>query len=128
MDNKTNSTSTDKAVVYTKMPVDLTTKTTKILAIGRWTEKAKDLNDRVPVMIKEVPATVSLYLTGAIEHWYIKPDISGVVFIMNVTTPEAAHELLEKLPLGVAQMMEFDFIELGPITPLRFLYEMQEAQ
>lgn len=115
-------------VKYTKMPVDLSTKTTKILAIGRWTAKAKDLNDRVPVMIKEVPATVSLYLTGAIEAWYVKPDISGVVFIMNVTTPEAANELLEKLPLGVAQMMEFDFIELGPITPLRFLYELNQPE
>jgi hypothetical protein len=112
---------------YTKMPVDLSTATTKILAIGRWTEKAKNLNDRIPVMTKEVPATVNLYLTGAIEQWYIKPDISGVVFIMNVTTPKAAHELLEKLPLGVAQMMEFDFVELGPITPLRFLYEMPTA-
>ena len=77
-------------------------------------------------MPKEIPATVRLYLTGKIEQWYIKPDISGVVFIMNVTTPGEAHELLEKLPLGVAEMMEFDFIELGPITPLRMLLGMPE--
>jgi hypothetical protein len=102
-------------------PVDLSTPTTKILAIGHWTEKGSIKNDRLPVMIKEVPATVNLYLTGAIEQWYVKPDLSGVVFIMNVTTPAEANQLLEKLPLGVAKMMAFDFIPLGPITPLRFL-------
>ena len=101
--------------------VDLSTPTTKILAIGRWTEKGIVKSDRLPIMIKEVPATVNLYLTGAIEQWYIKPDESGVVFIMNLTDPAEAYRLLEKLPLGVAGMMAFDFIELGPITPLRFL-------
>jgi hypothetical protein len=102
-------------------PPDLTTTTTKILAIGRWTEKGLIVADRFPVMTKEVPATVRLYLTGAIEQWFIKPDLSGVVFIMNVTTVDEAHKLLEKLPLGVAGMMEFDFIPLGPLVPLRFL-------
>jgi hypothetical protein len=102
-------------------PVDLSTPTTKVLAIGRWTEKGKIKSDSAPVMIKEVPATVRLYLTGKIEQWYVKSDISGPVFLMNVTTTKEAHELLEQLPLGVAQMMEFDFIELGPITPLRML-------
>jgi hypothetical protein len=104
-----------------KTPVDLSTPTTKILAIGRWTAKGMILEDRIPVMLREVPATVELYLTGKIEQWYVKPDISGVVFIMNITSPEGAHRLLEKLPLGVAGMMAFEFIELGPITPLRFL-------
>jgi len=127
MSDQKNSDTAKDAVVYTKMPVDLSTPTTKILAIGRWTEKGKVLQDRIPVMIKEVPATVRLYLTGKIEQWYVKPDISGVVFIMNVTTPAEANALLEALPLGVAEMMEFDFIEMGPITPLRFLFEMQEA-
>ncbi|MDB5129826.1 hypothetical protein [Mucilaginibacter sp.] len=102
-------------------PIDLTTPTTKILAIGRWTEKGMDPKTRFPVMVKEVPATVRLYLTGKIEMWYVKPDISGVVFIMNITDPAEAHQLLEKLPLGIAGMMEFDFIPLGPISPLRFL-------
>lgn len=102
-------------------PFDLATPVTKILAIGRWTEKGLDRAARFPIMVKEVPATVKLYLTGAIEQWYIKPDMSGVVFMMNVNSAEAAHALLEKLPLGVAGMMAFDFIPLGPITPLRFL-------
>lgn len=103
------------------VPIDLSTPTTKILAIGRWTAKGMILSDRYPVMKKEVPATTRLYLTGKIEMWYVKPDISGVVFIMNITSAAEAHELLEKLPLGQAKMMEFDFIPLGPISPLRYL-------
>ena len=101
--------------------VDLAIPTTKMLAIGRWTEKGMIVSDRLPIMSKEVPATVRLYLTGKIEMWYVKPDLSGVVFIMNVTTIEEAHKLLEKLPLGQAEMMAFDFIPLGPISPLRLL-------
>jgi hypothetical protein len=101
--------------------VDLTAPTTKMLAIGSWTKKGSVKSDRLPVMLREVPATVRLYLTGAIEQWYIKPDISGVVFVMNITNPTEAHAMLEKLPLGVAGMMTFEFIPLGPITPLRFL-------
>jgi hypothetical protein len=107
--------------------IDLSTPTTKILAIGSWTPKGLIKSDRLPVMIKEVPATVNLYLTGAIEQWYIKPDLSGVVFVMNVTDPAEAHRLLEKLPLGVADMMAFDFIPLGPISPLRFLFKNEPA-
>jgi hypothetical protein len=92
-----------------------------MLAIGSWTEKGMILKDRIPVMIREVPATVRIYLTGKIEQWFIKPDISGVVFIMNMTDAEEASQLLETLPLGQAGMMKFDFIPLGPITPLRML-------
>jgi len=74
-----------------------------------------------------VPATVRIYLTGKIEQWYVKPDISGVVFIMNVTSPDEANHLLETLPLGQAGMMKFEFIPLGPITPLRFLLNEPDA-
>ena len=45
----------------------------------------------------------------------------GVVFIMNATTTMEAHEILEKLPLGVAGMMEFELIALGPLAPLAML-------
>jgi hypothetical protein len=107
--------------------VDLSIPTTKMLAIGSWTKKGSIKSDRLPVMLKEVPATVRLYLTGAIEQWYVKPDLSGVVFVMNVTDAAEAHDLLEKLPLGVAGMMEFEFIPLGPISPLRFLLKDEVA-
>ena len=45
----------------------------------------------------------------------------GVVFILNVTDPAAAHEMLEKLPLGQAHLMSFQLIPLGLLAPLRRL-------
>ncbi len=44
-----------------------------------------------------------------------------MVFIMDCTTIDEAHAIVEKLPLGVAGMMEFEFIALGPLKPLAML-------
>ena len=46
---------------------------------------------------------------------------SGVVFMMNVTDPKEALELLGRFPFGQAGLMEFQIIPLGPIGPLRVL-------
>lgn len=93
---------------------------TKVLAIGSFT--AKGTPEAVkPVLLQEVRETVKIYLTGKLEQWYVKPDQSGVVFLMNVSDPAEARALLEKLPFGQAGLMEFQFIPLGPISPLRLL-------
>ena len=57
-----------------------------------------------------------LMLAGKIDQWFAKIDGSGVVFLMNVTDPAEAHTLLEKLPLGQADMMTFQLIPVW--TPL----------
>src|SRR5438132_7568745 len=92
----------------------------KILAIGRFTtpptpEQVKE------IFPEEVTATLQLYLNGKIDQWWIKQDQSGPIFLMNVTTVDEARALLEKLPLGQAKIMEFDYVELGPLTPLHLL-------
>ena len=102
-------------------PVALTDVATKILAIGHLTEKGKDLARRIPVMKREVPATVRLYLDGIIEQWWVKPDASGVVFILSLTDTGKAAAILDALPLGIAGMMEFDLVPLAPLGPLRML-------
>lgn len=94
--------------------------TTKLLAIGTFT--AKGSPDRwKPLLPAEVRDTVRLYLAGKIDQWYLKQDQSGVVFVMNVTDPKEARELLGKFPFGQAGLMEFEIIPLGPIAPLRVL-------
>jgi hypothetical protein len=40
---------------------------------------------------------------------------------MNVTSVAEAHTILEKLPLGQAKLMEFELVELTPLTPLHML-------
>jgi hypothetical protein len=92
--------------------------TTKVLAIGHLTVERGAIGG---VMPSEVRETVKLYLGGKIDQWYVRQDGKGVVFVMNVTSVEEAHALLEKLPLGVNKMMEFDLMPLGPLRPLSIL-------
>ncbi len=94
--------------------------TTRILAIGHLTT-GTTREKVMPVMQQEVRDTVRLYLAGKIDQWFVRRDQSGVVFLLNVETVAEAHELLEKLPLGQAKLMEFDLIPLGPLTPLGLL-------
>ena len=93
---------------------------TRVLAVGSLTAKATGAS-LPPVLEREVPATLALYLGGKIDAWYAKPDQTGVVFILNVTTVAEARALLEPLPLGQAGMMTFDLTPIGPLQPLSLL-------
>jgi hypothetical protein len=94
--------------------------TTKVLAIGTWTAKATP-EARPAIMPAEARDTMRLMLAGKIDQWFAKIDGSGAVFLMNVTDPAEAHVLLEKLPLGQADMMTFQLIPVGPLWPLGLL-------
>jgi hypothetical protein len=96
------------------------TLTTRVLAIGTWTAKATP-ETIPPVMPSEAYDTMRLMLAGKIDQWFAKIDGSGAVFLMNVTDPAEAHALLEKLPLGQADMMRFQLIPVGPLWPLGLL-------
>ena len=94
--------------------------TTQVLAI--LTVKEGIPRDQfTKVMPDEVKATVNLYLEGKIQQWYARGDGKGVVFIMNCTQVDDARALTDTLPLSKAKMASFDFMPLGPLTPLRFL-------
>ena len=92
--------------------------TIKLLAIGSFTAEASPDVWR-PILPSEMRETARLYLAGKIDQWYVNQDQSGVVFILHVTDPKGAHELLDKLPLGQAGSMEFQMIPLGPLSALR---------
>jgi hypothetical protein len=94
--------------------------TTKILALGRF--PCPPTPEQVKTIFpKEVPATLRLYLAGRIDQWWARQDQKGPVFLMNVTSVEEARAILEKLPLGQARLMEFEYVELSPLTPLHLL-------
>ena len=96
----------------------------KVMAIA--TKTAAWTPERFEKLIPhEAPHTLQLYLDGKIEQWYSLQGKQGVAFIINVTDPAVAHEMLEKLPLGKAHMMSFELIPIGPLNPLRFLQGMQ---
>jgi hypothetical protein len=94
--------------------------TSKILALGRFTATPTPEQLRT-IFPKEVPATLRLHLSAKIEQWWARQDQKGPVFLMNVTSVDEAHALLEALPLGQAKLMEFEYIELTPLTPLHML-------
>jgi len=97
-----------------------TTPTKKIHASGSVTAKGTP-EAIAEVLPFEVRATVRNYLAGKIDHWYFQAEGYGVVFIMNASSTAEAREILEKLPLGVAGMMEFELIALSPLKPLAML-------
>ena len=100
------------------------TPTTKILAIGT-VNPGVDPAKVFAILPNEVRETVGLYLDGKIDQWYSLEDRRGVVFILNVTDSAAAHDMLEKLPLGQAHLMSFELIPVGPLNPLRSLQGMK---
>lgn len=100
--------------------------TSKILALGRFTATPTPEQFKT-IFPKEVPATLRLHLSAKIEQWWARQDQKGPVFLMNVTSVDEAHALLEALPLGQAKLMEFEYIELTPLTPLHMLLTEGQA-
>jgi hypothetical protein len=103
------------------------TPTTKILAIGTLAANV-DRQAAMRVLPSEVRATVQLYLDGKIDQWYSLQGRTGVAFILNVTDPQAAKDMLEALPLGRAHMMTFELTPIAPLNPLRELVGAGTAQ
>ena len=105
-------------------PMTTSTPTTKILAIGT-INPGVDPAKVFAILPNEVRDTVDLYLNGKIDQWYSQQERRGVIFILNVTDPAAARDMLEKLPLGQAHLMSFELIPIGPLNPLRQLQGMK---
>jgi hypothetical protein len=97
--------------------------TTRILAIGT-VNPGVDLAAVRAILPTEVRETVKLYLDGKIDQWFSLQGRNGVAFILNVTDTAAAHDMLEKLPLGQAHLMSFELLPLAPLNPLRQLQGM----
>jgi len=104
-------------------PANPSMPTTHILAIGTVNPGVDPAAVR-SILPNEVRETMKLYLDGKIDQWFSLQGRSGVAFILNVTDPAAAHDMLEKLPLGQAHLMTFELIPLAPLSPLRQLLGM----
>ena len=74
-----------------------------------------------------VRETVDLYLDGEDGAVGLGAGKASMAFIINVTDPAVAHEMLEKLPLGEAHMMSFELIPLDPVTPRFFARHAAET-
>ena len=73
------------------------------------------------VMPSEIRATVKLYLDGKIRQWYSRGDGKGVIFLVDAKTVDEARAVMETLPLAKEQLMDHEYIPVGPLMPLMTL-------
>jgi hypothetical protein len=70
---------------------------------------------------KEVPATLQIYLDGKMEQFWLRDKEAGVIFLMTVDSVEEADTILKGLPLGRANLLTFELMPIGPLSPLGML-------
>jgi len=73
------------------------------------------------IMPAEIRATVPLYLDGKIQQWFTRGDGRGVIFLLNCTDVAEARALIESLPLSKENLVDEQFIPVGPLLPLGIL-------
>jgi hypothetical protein len=73
------------------------------------------------VMPAEIRQTVQLYLNGKIREWYSRGDGRGAVFLLDSRDVAEAQAIMEGLPLAKQDLMDHEYIAVGPLLPLRLL-------
>jgi peptidyl-tRNA hydrolase len=95
-------------------------KTTAVLVI-QTPKRGVTFAQVMDVIPAEIRATVKLYLDGKIRQWYSRGDGKGVIFLVDAKTEDEARALMETLPLAKEQLMDTEYIPVGPLMPLRAL-------
>ena len=95
-------------------------KTTEVLVI-QVPKQGVTAQQILAVIPAEIRATVKLYLDGKIHQWYSRGDGKGVIFLVDAKTEDEARAMMETLPLAKEQLMDHEYIPVGPLMPLRAL-------
>ena len=95
-------------------------KTTAVLVILT-PKKGVTPQQIMAVIPREIQTTVKLYLEGKIREWYSRGDGKGVIFLVDAKTEDEARVLMETLPLAKEQLMDHEYIPVGPLMPLKAL-------
>jgi hypothetical protein len=93
----------------------------KVIAVG--TLKPLTTEQQQLYMPTEVPDTLKLYLDGKIEQFWLRENMGGTIFVMNVDSVDEAASLLGALPLTAAELLTFDLMPVGPLSPLGMLIQ-----
>ena len=70
------------------------------------------------VMPDEIRATVKLYLDGKIRQWYSRGDGKGVILLIDAKTVDEAHAVIEPMPLSKENLVDHEYLSVGPLVPL----------
>jgi hypothetical protein len=95
-------------------------KTTDVLVI-QTVRQGVTAQQVMDVMPAEIRATVKLYFDGKIRQWYSRGDGRGVVFLVEAKTEDEARAIMDTLPLAKENLMDHQYIPVGPLMPLRAL-------
>src|SRR5947209_878882 len=95
-------------------------KTTEVLVI-QTPKRGVTAQQVMAVIPSEIRATVQLYLDGKIRQWYSRGDGKGIIFLVDAKTEDEARAIMETLPLAKEQLMDHEYIPVGPLMPLRAL-------
>jgi hypothetical protein len=113
----TGVTMTDPSLAQAQAPSLTTTGVLVILTV-----KAGIAREQVmAVMPDEVRQTVQLYLNGKIREWYSRSDGRGAVFLLDVKDVAEGHAIMDALPLAKQDLIDHEYIAVGPLMPLRLL-------
>jgi hypothetical protein len=98
-------------------------KTTEVLVIqtAKQGVTPQQIQQIVAIMPAEIRATVKLYFDGKIRQWYSRGDGKGIIFLVEAKTVDDARALMETLPLAKEDLMDHEYIPVGPLMPLRAL-------
>ena len=102
-------------------------KTTEVLVI-QTPKQGVTAQQILAVIPAEIRATVKLYLDGKIRQWYSRGDGKGVIFLVDAKTEDEARAIMESLPLAKEQLMDHEYIPVGPLMPLRALMGSETQQ
>jgi len=105
-------------------------KTTEVLVVQTAKQgiTPQQIQQIMAVMPAEIRATVKLYFDGKIRQWYSRGDGKGVVFLVDAKTEDEARAVMETLPLAKEQLMDHQYVPVGPLMPLRALMGDGPAQ
>ena len=93
--------------------------TTEVLVIET-PKKGVTPQQIMAVIPEEIRATVKLYLDGKVRQWYSRGDGKGVIFLVDAKTEDEARAM-ETLALAKEQLVDHQYIPVGPLMPLRAL-------
>src|SRR5437868_15461232 len=107
----------DPSLAQTQAPTLTTTGVMVIL-----TAKAGVTREQImAVMPDEIRQTVQLYLNGKVREWYSRSDGRGAVFLLDVKDVAEGHAIMDGLPLAKQDLIDHEYIAVGPLMPLRLL-------
>ena len=99
------------------VPSPRTTEVMVILTARQGVTRQQIMN----IMPAEIRATVKLYLDGKIRQWYSRGDGRGVILLLDAKTVDEAYVIIDTLPLSKENLMDHEYIPVGPLMPLNAL-------